>query len=53
MAEKWEEKLVELESAVVDHIRTIPRSERHQLIRRLRERIRRLEQLVEGVDDIE
>ena len=53
MAEKWEEKLVELESAVVDYIRTIPRSDRHHVIRRLRDRIRRLEQLVEGIDDIE
>jgi hypothetical protein len=53
VAEKWEEKLVELESAVVDYIRTIPRSDRHKLMRRLRERVRRLEELVEGVDDIE
>lgn len=53
MAEKWEETLVELESAVVEYIRTIPRSERHKIIRRLRERVTRLEQIVEGVDDIE
>ena len=53
MTEKWEEKLVELESAVVDYIRTIPRSDRHKIIRRLHERVRRLEELVEGVEDIE
>lgn len=53
MAEKWEETLVKLESAVVEYIRTIPRSERHKIIRRLRERVTRLEQIVEGVDDIE
>jgi len=53
VAEKWEEKLVELESAVVDYIRTIPRSDRHKVTRRLHERVRRLEELVEGVEDIE
>jgi hypothetical protein len=53
VAEKWEEKLAELESAVVECIRAIPRSDRHKVIRRLRERVRRLEELVEGVDDIE
>ena len=53
MAEKREEKLVEFESAVVDHIRTIPRGERHKVIRRLHERVSWLEELVDGVDDIE
>jgi hypothetical protein len=53
VVEKWEEKLVELESAVVDYIRATPRNDRHKVIRRLRERVRRLEELVEGVDDIE
>jgi hypothetical protein len=53
VAEKWEQKLVELESAVVDYIRTIPRGDRHKVIRRLHERVRRLEVLVESVDDIE
>ena len=53
MAEKWEDKLVELESTVVNYIRTIPRSDRHTVIRRLHERVRRLEELVEGIDDIQ
>jgi hypothetical protein len=53
VAEKWEDKLVELESTVVDYIRTIPRSDRHKIIRRLHERVRRLEELVEGIDDIQ
>ena len=53
MAEKWEEKLVELESTVADYIRTIPRGDRHKVIRRLHERVRRLDELLEGVEDIE
>ena len=53
MAEKWEDKLVELESTVVDYIRTIPRGDRHKVIRRLHERVRRLEELVAGIDDIQ
>jgi hypothetical protein len=53
VTEKWEKKLVELESAVVDSIRTIPRGDRHKVIRRLHEGVRRLEELVEGVEDIE
>jgi hypothetical protein len=50
--EKWEEKLVELESNVVDFVRTIPRSDRHKVIRRLHERIGRLEQVVNSLDEI-
>jgi hypothetical protein len=53
MAEKWEEQLIDLEEAVVDYIRTIPRRERRAVIRRLHERLTRLEQVVEGIDDIE
>ena len=53
MAEKWEDKLVELESSVVDFVRTIPRSDRHKVIRRLYDRVRRLEEVVNGLDDIQ
>jgi hypothetical protein len=40
---------------IVGHavIRTIPRSDRHKIIRRLHERVRRLEELLERVEDIE
>jgi hypothetical protein len=50
--EKWEEKLVELESSVVDFVRTIPRADRHKVIRRLYDRVTRLEQIVNNLDDI-
>ena len=50
--EKWEEKLVELKSNVVDFVRTIPRSDRHKVIRRLHERVSRLEEVVSSLDDI-
>ena len=50
--EKWEEKLVELESSVVDFVRAIPRNDRHKVIRRLHERVTMLERLVNGLDDI-
>ena len=48
MAEKWEHQLINLEEAVVDYVRTIPRSDRHAVIRRLHERLTRLERVVEG-----
>jgi hypothetical protein len=50
--EKWEEKLVELESSVVDFVRTIPRGDRHAVIRRLHERVSRLEGVVNSLDEI-
>ena len=53
MGEKWEDQLIDLEEAVVDYVRTIPRSDRHAVIRRLHERLTRLERVVEGIDDIE
>jgi hypothetical protein len=53
VAEKWEEKLVELESSVVDFVRAIPRGDRHKVIRRLYDRVSRLEEVVNGLDDIQ
>ena len=50
--EKWEENLVELESSVVDFVRTIPRSDRHKVIRRLHDRVSRLEEVVNSLDEI-
>jgi hypothetical protein len=53
VAEKWEEKLVELESSVVDFVRAIPRADRHKVIGRLYDRVSRLEEVVNGLDDIQ
>jgi hypothetical protein len=50
--EKWEEKLVELESTIVDFVRTIPRGDRHKVIRRLNDRVSRLEEVVNSLDEI-
>jgi hypothetical protein len=53
MPEKWEEQLLDLEDEIVAYVRTIPRSERHTIIRRLRERTDRLEVLVNDLDKID
>ena len=53
MAEKWEEQLLDLEDEVVTHVRSIPRSERHTVIRRLRERIDRLETVINNLDEVD
>jgi hypothetical protein len=52
MAEKWEDKLIELEAAVIEYVRTIPRADRHTVIRRIFDRAERLRVVVDDLDDI-